>query len=91
MAGKEEKDEGVTIRVKADYLIYTASDPDAGALVKELGDKGFLVLDDGLSDAAMVLVVDAEGKKLSRVLKSIAAREGVTHWRMAKAGRQVKI
>ena len=76
--------------MKADYVIYTASDPDAAELERVLEEKGFIILS-GLSDAAMVLVVDADTKKLPKVVKDITIKEGVDYWKLAKVGRASKL
>ena len=74
---------------KSDYIVYTASDPDAIFLQDYLEDKNFTVPSDDLGEAAMVIVVDADGARLKKVLKA----SGVDHrfWKVSKVGPGVKL
>ena len=75
---------------KADYVIYTASDPDAFYLHEHLEREGFIIPGHDLGDAAMVFVVEADGKKLKRVLKESGV-ESLKYWRVAKVGKGYKL
>jgi len=51
-----------------DYIIYTASDPDACFLIDYLLDKGFIVPSSDLGESAMVLVCFTTKRKLEKAL-----------------------
>jgi len=69
----------------SDFIIYTASDPDAFYLVDFLRDRGFVVPSDDLADAAMVLVVATTRKKLMAAIDTIPReRVGREYWRIRK-------
>jgi len=75
---------------KADYVIYTASDPDAFYLYEYLERKGFIVPGHDLSEAAMVVVVEADRKRLKRALKA-SGREDLRFWKVAQVGKGYKL
>lgn len=69
----------------SDFIVYTASDPDAFYLVDFLRDRGFIVPSDDLADAAMVLVVMTTKKKLLAAIEAIPAnRVGKDYWKVRK-------
>ena len=76
--------------MKADYVIYTASDPDACQLERVLEDKGFITAPSP-PDAAMVLVVEADTKRLPRVVRDIVKKEGITYWKLSRVGKAYKV
>lgn len=75
-------------KYKSDFIIYTASDPDACFLVDYLREKGFIVPSDDICEAAMVLVVDTTRQKLLAALK-VSGRD-ITHWRIREVGAYSK-
>jgi len=69
----------------SDFIIYTASDPDAFYLADFLRERGFIVPSDDLADAAMVLVVMTTKKKLMAAIGAIPAnRVGKEYWKVRK-------
>ncbi len=70
---------------RSDFVIYTASDPDAVFLITFLRSRGFVVPSSDIGETAMVLVTDTDLPELLKALRE-TGRVGKM-WRIAKVGR----